>query len=186
MSGLLSLFPQIAAHDPVPGSGTMRAVRAYLPRPHSPLARSSRRHRAHVNVSAQDGHVIINETAQEMAGVDGCLQSSSLSDAGYAERIRLQYLGQLQRRGDLQAGLLHRIVADVAVHSGVSLLRRTGSPGDGPSPRLSRSSTGCAGGRRSSRTGSPRGHEWTGRLVPGRAWTTRISCPACSRPARSG
>ena len=31
MSGLLSLFLQTAAHDPVPGSGIVRAVRAYLP-----------------------------------------------------------------------------------------------------------------------------------------------------------
>ena len=126
MSGLLSLFPQIAAHDPVPGSGTMRAVRAYLPHdgPHSALARSSRRQRAHVNVSVQDGHVIINETAREMAGVDGCLQSSSMSHTGCAERIRLQYLGQLQRRGDLQAGAFGPDCrADVAVHCGVSLLK---------------------------------------------------------------
>ena len=66
---------------------------------------------------------MINETAPEMAGVDGCLQSSSMSDAECAERIRLQYLGQLQRDGDLQAGLLHRIAEDVAVHCGVSLLK---------------------------------------------------------------
>ena len=46
-----------------------------------------------------------------------------MSDAECAERIRLQYLGQLQQRGDLQAGLLHRIAADVAVHCGVSPLK---------------------------------------------------------------
>ena len=46
-----------------------------------------------------------------------------MSDAECAERIRLQYLGQLEQRGDLQAGLLHRIAADVAVHCGVSPLK---------------------------------------------------------------
>ncbi|MGA2829205.1 MAG: tetratricopeptide repeat protein [Streptosporangiaceae bacterium] len=46
-----------------------------------------------------------------------------MSDAECAERIRLQYLGQLRQDGDLQAGLLHRIAADVAVHCGVSLLK---------------------------------------------------------------
>ena len=94
MSGLLFLFPQIAAHDPVPGSGTMRAVRAYLPHDgRTPRWRDLAADSAHVNVSVQDGHVIINATAREMAGVDGCLQSSSMSHAECAERIRLQYLG---------------------------------------------------------------------------------------------
>ena len=46
-----------------------------------------------------------------------------MSDAECAERIRLQYLGQLRQDGDLQAGLLHRIAADVAAHCGVSLLK---------------------------------------------------------------
>ena len=94
MSGLLSLFPQIAAHDPVPGSGTMRAVRAYLPHGGRiprwrDLAADSART---LTFPCVNGHVVINETAWEMAGVDGCLQSSSMSDAECAERIRLQYL----------------------------------------------------------------------------------------------
>ena len=46
-----------------------------------------------------------------------------MSDAECAERIRLQYLGQLQQDDDLQAGLLHRIAEDVAVHCGVSLFK---------------------------------------------------------------
>ena len=40
-----------------------------------------------------------------------------MSDAECAERIRLQYLGQLQQDDDLQAGLLHRIAEDVAPFS---------------------------------------------------------------------
>jgi len=46
-----------------------------------------------------------------------------MSDAECAERIRRQYLGQLEHPDDLQAGLLHRIAADIAGHCGVSRLK---------------------------------------------------------------
>jgi tetratricopeptide (TPR) repeat protein len=46
-----------------------------------------------------------------------------MSDTDCAERIRRQYLGQLQQREELQVGLLHRIAEDIAGNCGVSDLK---------------------------------------------------------------
>ena len=109
-----------------------------------------------------------------------------MSDAECAERIRLQYLGQLQQDDDLQAGLLHRIAEDVAVHCGVSLFK---------AQRLARGWTVAQAVEAFHRMCrqekiKPRGlttrswMDWEAGAV--RTGITRTCCPACSRPARSG
>jgi len=54
---------------------------------------------------------------------DACLRSTPMSDTECAERIRRQYLDQLQRRDELQAGLLHRIAVDIAENCAVTPLK---------------------------------------------------------------
>ena len=88
----------------------------------SPITRASGKKKVVAARFIHNDRLIDALMAQAFAALTASPGARALYDAE-PERVRLQYLGQLQRRGDLQAGLLHRIAADVAVHCGVSLLK---------------------------------------------------------------